>query len=82
MPESFLLPVSYRGEEREYPAELLVMGYTHKIRVTIGDMRLLFEPDEERFYRAVTEPARTEKPTEVESGLLQAISETLHELFT
>lgn len=81
MAASFQLPVVYKSEEREYPAELLVMGYTHKIRVTIDQLHFLFEPDEEKNYRAVRENSETGKETYTDTGLLRAISETLHELF-
>ncbi len=81
MAESFLLPVIYKSKEQEYPAELLVMGYTHKIRVAIGPLHFLFEPDEEKNYRAVMETSETGTESSTDAGLLQAISETLHELF-
>ena len=53
MAESFTLNVYYKGGEKIFDAELRVMGYTHKIAVNINDVEVLFEPDEERNYRAV-----------------------------
>jgi hypothetical protein len=53
MAEFFTLTVTYKGEERQFDSELRVMGYTHKIAVNINGTELLFEPDEERNYRAV-----------------------------
>ena len=53
MSESFTLTVHYKGEERSFDSELRVMGYTHKIAVNIDGTEVLFEPDEERNYRAV-----------------------------
>ena len=53
MAESFTLTVHYKGEERSFDAELRMLGYTHKIAVNINGAELLFEPDEERNYRAV-----------------------------
>ena len=53
MGEAFTLTVFYKGEQKILDAELRVMGYTHKIAVNINDLEVLFEPDEERNYRAV-----------------------------
>jgi len=53
MAEFFTLTVLYKGEERQFDSELRVMGYTHKIAVNINGTEFLFEPDEERNYRAV-----------------------------
>ncbi len=53
MAEAFTLAVLYKGEQKIFDAELRVMGYTHKIAININDAELLFEPDEERNYRAV-----------------------------
>ena len=61
MAESFTLNVYYKGEEKIFDAELRVMGYTHKIAVNINDVEVLFEPDEERNYRAVVSDADINK---------------------
>ena len=53
MGEFFALTVIYKGEERQFDSELRIMGYTHKIAVNINGTEFLFEPDEERNYRAV-----------------------------
>ena len=61
MAEFFTLTVSYKGEERQIDSELRVMGYTHKIAVNINGTEILFEPDEERNYRAVVSDADINK---------------------
>jgi len=61
MSEFFTLTVSYKGEERQIDSELRVMGYTHKIAVNINGTEILFEPDEERNYRAVVSDADINK---------------------
>lgn len=81
MAETFELPVAYGGKELEFQAELLPYGYTHKIKVTIEGIDILFEPDEEKNYRAVTGFEDLNKAGNIPKDLLQAISETLHELF-
>jgi RNase P/RNase MRP subunit p29 len=51
--EEFELPIEYKGEEQMFNAKLIVTGYTHKFSVEVDGQSILFEPDEERNYRAV-----------------------------
>ncbi|MEO8174753.1 MAG: hypothetical protein ABI581_16775 [Sediminibacterium sp.] len=81
MSERFELPLEYKGEELLLPAELLPMGFTHKIKVTIDSVDILFEPDEERNYRAVINNADLDKIPSLKKDLLQLICLTLDELF-
>ena len=81
MADLFEIQVDYKGKEIFFPAELLPMGYTHKIKVTVEEIEILFEPDEERNYRAVMGDADQDKTGQLNKDILQAISETLHKLF-
>jgi hypothetical protein len=80
MPESFELPVTYKGEEILFPAELWATGFSYKIKITIEGMDIFFEPDEEKNYRATITDADRDKASRIKKDLLQAISETLKEL--
>jgi hypothetical protein len=51
--DEFELVIEYRNEQITFPGKLLLMGYTHKIQVEVHGVQVLFEPDEERHYRAV-----------------------------
>ena len=53
MEEEFELPVEYKGAQLMLNASLLVTGYTHKFNVDANGHNIIFEPDEERNYRAV-----------------------------
>ena len=53
MDDVYEIPVQYKGSELLVPAELVVTGYTHKFRVEVDGQEVLFEPDEERNYRAL-----------------------------
>jgi hypothetical protein len=81
MSDQFDLPITHDGKELLFPAELLPMGYTHKIRVTIGEADLLFEPDEERNYRAVVADADRDQINRLDTSLLRTICQALDELF-
>jgi hypothetical protein len=53
MEEQFELPLVYKGEQVLLKASLLVTRYTHKFNVDVNGQNIIFEPDEERNYRAV-----------------------------
>jgi hypothetical protein len=79
MEEGFELPVKFGERELTFPAQLLKMGYIYKIEVQVQGIQVIFERDEERNWRALTQSdqANTKLP---ESGLLQAIATSLEAL--
>lgn len=79
MAESFTLVVSYKDKEYHLNSELRVYGYTHKIAINIEGEEILFEPDEERNYRAVIPEGSKIK---IDIGLIQAIAKALEAAFT
>jgi hypothetical protein len=79
MNDPFNLPVSYKGTEMDFPAQLLQLGYLHKFQIDINGQIVLFEPDEERNYRALVAPEDLDK-MKVDRELLLAIAETLSSL--
>jgi hypothetical protein len=81
MHEIFDLPLWYNGKEIMLPAELQPFGYSHRIIVHIEDFPFTFEPDEEKNYRAVIAPEHSSKAEKIDRDLLQAVAETLHDLF-
>lgn len=76
MAEAFTLSVLYKGEQKIFDAELRVMGYTHKIAININDVELLFEPDEERNYRAFLSEADINKK-QIDIQLIKLIAAEL-----
>ena len=66
------IPVCYKGSEILVPAQLLVLGYTHKFRVDVDGREILFEPDEERNYRAMLDPSLSDAKIDIE--FLKAIA--------
>jgi hypothetical protein len=53
MDEPFSIVVICHGQEYSFEARLATMGYTHKFYVMINGMEVIYEPDEERSYRAI-----------------------------
>jgi len=75
MDEEFELPVTYKGEELLFPAQLLQTGYTHQFKVDVYGQEVSFEPDEESNYRAIIDLKKLNKQVNIE--LLQAITESI-----
>lgn len=80
MAESFILTVPYKNENREFEAELKVFGYTHKIVISIDGTEVLFEPDEERNYRAVLPDSNSLKKN-IDAALLKLLALELENIF-
>jgi hypothetical protein len=75
MTQDFDLPVSYRGKELLFPAALQVSRFSHQFLVDVYGLEILFEPDEERNYRAMLDPELLDKNRKIDAELLQAITE-------
>ena len=77
--EDFDLPVLHNGREELLPARLMRMGYSYKIVVQVGECEVIFEPDEERNFRAVIE--NDELRHKIDFGLLRSVGEALEKNF-
>jgi hypothetical protein len=77
MTEPFELPVIYINELLHFTSRLLVYGYTHKIQVDVNGIELLFEPDEERNYRAILVSSDVQNTHKIDKELVKAIAEAI-----
>ncbi len=80
MNETFELPVIYNDEELLFPAQLRHLGYTHVFIVDVAGTEIYFEPDEERHYRAMIDPEKTEGNNRMDVALLQTIASTIESI--
>jgi hypothetical protein len=80
MEETFSITVCYNNQERDFEATFQLFGYTHKIAIVVDGTPILFEPDEERNYRASLPFGETTK-IKIDILLLQAIAIRLEEVF-
>lgn len=71
------IPVTYRNENLLFPAQVIFSGYTHKIQVNVNDQLFVFEPDEERNYRAIWDPTQLTNGPQPDVALLQRIAAVL-----
>ena len=82
MEDEFEIPIRYKGQEYSFKASLLLYHTTHKFEVYIEDHKVIFEPDEEKNYRAVMEPSLIENSKKIDVELLQAISIAIKQIIT
>lgn len=80
MDEEFELPVFFRGEELCFKTRLLQYGYARRFEVEVNSQKVLFEPDEERSYRALVEPFQVDQMKSRDIEVLQAIAALLEQL--
>jgi saccharopine dehydrogenase-like NADP-dependent oxidoreductase len=80
MQEPFILTIQYKGEEYTFEARLVIMGYTHKFYVVVNGKEIVYEPDEERKYRAILNGADQEKVTDQERGMIREIGLQIEEI--
>jgi hypothetical protein len=78
--DEFEIPITYKGLDREFSAKVLHLGYTYKIQVEVGDVVMLFEPDESRKFRAVLANLEDDIAKPVDKELIEIIAQTLDSL--
>ena len=81
MNDEFAIIINYKGQELNYPAKLLLQGFTHKFQVTLPETDVFFEPDEEGRYRVVKMPWQEEKVLlKIDKALLAEIQQKIEEI--
>ena len=81
MDDSFELTVLYKEKEIVFPVKLLNYGYSYKLEVEIDKTKVLFEPDEERNWRALISYEDVQANKHLQIDLLNAIALALDEVF-
>lgn len=80
MDESFEIPVLYKEQQLHFTSRLLISGYSHKIEVDVYGNQIMFEPDEERNYRAIIDAEGLKNNQKIDVALLKAISEAIESI--
>jgi hypothetical protein len=80
--DEFELPVTYKGKEVLFNSALQVTGYTHRFIVDIFGQSVIFEPDEERNYRAIISTEDLNSNKNIDPELLKIISEKITEIIS
>jgi len=77
MEEEFQLPVTFNNKELNFPARLLNYGYSYKLEINIEGTKVLFEPDEERNWRALIEEKDIIANKKISAELLREIASAI-----
>ena len=80
MEDNFELPVLFNKKDLKFPARLLQYGYTAKLEVEIEGTKVLFEPDEERNWRAVISYDDVRASKKLNTELLKSVAEAIEAL--
>jgi hypothetical protein len=80
MNETIDIPITYKGNELIFKARVIKFGYIHRFEVDIDDNTVIFEPDEERHYRAILDPAGDKISKSINIELVKLIAETIESL--
>lgn len=78
MDDNFEIPVLYKGKELQFNAQLLRVGYIHKILVDVNGQQVSLEKDDEGNYRAVLVDIESEN--KIDKDLIKTIVESVENL--
>lgn len=80
MEEPFSITVVCRSNDYTFDGHLITAGYTHKFCVMINGIQVVYEPDEERNYRAILNEVDQAKVKDTEIELIKAVGDKIQEL--
>jgi len=80
MEDNFEIPVTFNNKQLSFPGRLLNYGYSTKIEIDIEGTKVLFEPDEERNWRALISYEDVQANKKLDPALLKAIAGAIEEL--
>ena len=78
MNETIDIPITYEGNELIFKARVIKYGYIHRFEVDVEGNPVIFEPDEERNYRAIVDPAHDKQSKNINPEILKLIAETIN----
>jgi hypothetical protein len=77
MDNEFTIEVAIRNEQLSFVARLDTIGFIHKIHIMVNGTEVVFEPDEERNYRAIVNAHSANHLSQKDKETIQAIGEAL-----
>ena len=77
MEDSLEIEVTYKGIEYSFPAQVVAAGFVHKIIVVINGIEVIYEPDEERNYRAIVNDPGMTNIRDIDKALIMAVGEKI-----
>lgn len=80
MEHSFELPVTYKNTELLLPGRLVAFTYSYKFYITVSDIELIFERDDNGAFRVVKQENMPVNYNDIDRGLIAAIIDVLDNL--
>ena len=80
MDDDLEVPVIYKNQELIFYAKFIQFGYSYKFEVDVNGTLVFFEPDEERNFRALIDPAIDHENHNIDKELIGLIAEALEEM--
>lgn len=74
------IPVTYKGQDLDFPIQVVAAGFTTKFIVELPETDVVFEKDDAGEFRAVIPDLENYKGKLPDAALLQAIAEVLQEI--
>jgi hypothetical protein len=75
--DEFELALKFKEKEMLLPVKLMNYGTAYKLEVEIEGTKMLFEPDEERSWRAMISYEDVQANKKIDTGLLELIAKEL-----
>jgi hypothetical protein len=80
MNEDITINIHFKNEEYAFEARLITIGYTHKFIVMINGLEVIYEPDEERNYRARINTPDVDAVTDLDRVLIKLVGEKIQSI--
>ncbi len=80
MADSFGIEVEFKGKVYDFEAQLVSTGYTYKFCVIINGIEVVYEPDEERSYRAMVNGTDQAKISDLDRELIKLTGSILESI--
>lgn len=80
MENNFIIEIEIGREKLIFDAKLDTIGFVHRILINVSGINVIFEPDEERNYRAIITPNSTNKITDADKQIIILLGEKLESL--
>ena len=77
MDDDLEVPVNYKNQELIFIAKFIQFRYSYKFEVDVNGVIVFFEPDDERNFRAIIDPAIDGGNHKIDKELIQLIAEAL-----
>ena len=77
MDDGFIIEVIVNKVVYGFEAQLVEVGYIHKVMVVINNINVIYEPDEERNYRAIITDKDIPLVRQTDIELIQAVGNAI-----